>query len=368
MGRAGQRDRDYLYIEFAEGGSTPSFTEFPNHGGAERGQMQAIRVGNYMGVRTNIVSAQDDFLIYDVVNDTHEANNLAASMPELQARLKTLAVSGRRPGENSRRSYDGVAVPASVPPAGLVNGVRWLRYAGPFPWVPEYRALSPVASGSDATFAPATHAPSRDAGLFYKGFIQVPVAGDYTFHVTSDAGASLHIHDAHVIDDDFNHDGSEVSGTITLAAGYHSYRLYYRHADATHVLDVKWSGPDVTKQAIAPGSLFFDPQADVVTGAGGAGGGGGAGGTGGATAGAGGAGGAGGGGDAGGAGTATGGTASGGAGGSGGAAGGDRDTNAAPGGCGCRVSSGEPRIGAAWLALLVLLVFFLLLRRARCVR
>ncbi len=78
--------------------------------------------------------------------------------------------------------------------------------------------------------------------------------------MTSDAGASLHIHDAHVIDDDFNHDGSEVSGTITLEAGYHAYRLAYRHADATHVLDVKWSGPNVTKQTIPPGSLFFDPQ------------------------------------------------------------------------------------------------------------
>jgi hypothetical protein len=324
-----------------------------------------------MGVRTNIASAQDDFLIYDVVNDTHEANNLGASMPELQARLKTLAVSGRRPGENITRPYDTVAVPASVPPAGLVNGVRWLRYAGPFPWVPEYRGLSPAASGSDATFAPATHAPSSGAGLFYKGFIQVPVAGDYTFYVTSDAGASLHIHDAHVIDDDFNHDGGEVSGTITLAAGYHSYRLYYRHGDATHVLDVKWSGPDVTKQAIPAGSLFFDPQADVVTGAGGAGGaGGGAGGAGGdggadgTTAGAGGAG--------GGAGTATGGAGgtTGGAGGSGGASGGTRDTSSAPGGCGCGVSSAERPIGtqtaAGCLALLVLLLF--LLRRARCVR
>src|SRR5262249_34518873 len=141
------------------------------------------------------------------------------------------------------------------------------------PWVPEFRDLWPVAIGSDATFAPATHAPGIGSGLFYTGFIQVPVAGDYTFYVTSDAGATLHIHDGQVIDDDMNHDGSEVSGTITLDAGYHPYRLCYRHADAAQVLDVQWSGPNVAKQAIPPGSLFFDPQADVVTGAGGAGGG-----------------------------------------------------------------------------------------------
>ena len=128
---------------------------------------------------------------------------------QLQAQLKALAVSGRRPGAGVVRPYDAAAVPASVAPPGLVNGVRWKRYAGPFPWVPEFRDLSPAAIGSDTTFAPATHAPGGGSGLFYKGFIQVPVAGDYTFSLVSDAGASLHIHDAHVIDDDFNHDGSK---------------------------------------------------------------------------------------------------------------------------------------------------------------
>src|SRR4051795_10704036 len=66
-GGKGQRDKGYLYFEFADGGSTPDFDEFPNHRGTVRGEMQAVRVGNYMGVRTKISSAQDDFLIYDVV-------------------------------------------------------------------------------------------------------------------------------------------------------------------------------------------------------------------------------------------------------------------------------------------------------------
>jgi hypothetical protein len=330
--------------------------------------MQAVRVGNYMGVRTQIASERDDFLIYDVVNDTHEKNNLAAAMPELQAQLKTLAASGRRPGGGAVRPFDGAAIPASVAPAGLVGGVRWKRYAGPFPWVPELRDLTPVAIGSDATFDPAKHAPGSDGALFYKGFIEVPAAGDYTFYVTSDAGASLHIHDAHVIDDDFNHDGSEVAGSIKLQAGYHEYRLCYRHAAASHMLDVQWSGPDISKQTIPPSRLFFDPQADVgeVTGAGGASGGGG-----GATAGGGGdgaggtaAGGADGDGNGGTAGT--GGTTGGGVGGvsRGGASGGHQNPVASAG-CGCRASSPEQRNGTraaiAWLMLLGVP----LIRRAR---
>ena len=262
-GGKGQRDKGYLYFEFANDGTTPDFAEFPNHGGAARGEMQAVRVGNYMGVRTQIASAQDDFQIYDVVNDPAEKNNLAASLPELQSVLKVLAVSGRPPGAGVMRPYDSATVPASVPPAGLVNGVRWKSYEGHFPWVPEFRDLLPNTVGSDTTFAPAKHAPNDNSGLFYKGFVQVPVAGDYTFYLTSDAGASLHIHDAHVIDDDFNHDGSEISGSMALAAGYHSYRLCYRHADAAHVLDVKWSGPNLTKQPVPPSNLFFNPLDDV---------------------------------------------------------------------------------------------------------
>jgi PA14 domain len=308
-----------------------------------------------MGVRTNIASADDDFLIYDVVNDTHEANNLAPSMPELEAELKTLAVSGRRPEGDAPRPYDAVAVPATRPPAGLANGVRWKRYAGPFPWVPELRALPSTAIGSDATFAPAKHAPDDGSGLFYTGFIQVPVAGDYTFFITSDAGASLHVHDAHVIDDDFNHDGSEVSGTITLEAGYHPYRLCYRHVDGAQRLDVQWSGPDLSKQAIPASNLFFDPQADLGSGgAGGAGGLGGASGSGGGSdvGGAGGTGAGGGGGTSGGAGGAT----SGGAGGRGGGA-----PPSQSGGCACSLSSAEQwsPARAVWggLALVGLSIF-----------
>jgi arylsulfatase A-like enzyme len=332
-GAGGQRDKGYLYFEYWITGSTPDFDEFPNHRGAAHDQMQAVRVGNYMGVRTAIASGADDFSIYDVVADTHEANNLAPSMPALQAQMKTLAVSGRRPSVGAERPYDDAVVPASVPPAGLINGVRWKRYAGPFPWVPEFRDLAPTASGSDATFAPAIHAPGGGSGLFYEGFISVPAEGDYTFFVTSDAGATLHVHDAEVIDDDFNHDGSEISGTIKLAAGYHAYRLCYRHANATQALDVKWSGPGIDKQVLPPSSVFFDPLADVDGGAGTGGGG------------------------AGGAAGTTGGSAAGGAGaaGRGGASGAGQSPKPSDSGCGCRVSSAE--LGAlqtslAWLALL----------------
>ncbi|HXU07301.1 MAG TPA: PA14 domain-containing protein, partial [Polyangia bacterium] len=257
----------------------------------------------------------------------------------LQAQMKTLAISGRRPSAGAARPYDTATVPASVAPAGVVNGVRWKRYAGPFPWVPEFRDLTPTAIGSDATFDAAKHAPaggsSGGSGLFYTGFISVPVEGDYTFFVTSDAGASLHIHDAHVIDDDFNHDGSEVSGTIALAAGYHAYRLCYRHAAAPHVLDVQWSGPGVSKEAIPPGNLFFDPNTDTDTGAGGAGGTGGTGGAGG-----------------GGTGGSSGAADSGG--GSGGAGGTNPRTIPPPSGCSCDVSPAE-QTGVFWLALLYLL-------------
>jgi len=331
-GGKGQRDKGYLYFEFANDGTTPNYTEFPSHGGAARGEMQAVRVGNTMGVRTQIASAQDDFLIYDVVGDPGQKNNLAASLPELQAELKVLAISGRRPGAGVVRPYDSAAVPASVPPPGLVNGVRWKSYVGPFPWVPEFRDLVPTTIGSDATFDPAKHAPSGSSGLFYTGFVQAPVAGNYTFYLTSDAGASLHIHDAQVIDDDFNHDGTEVSGSIVLAAGYHAYRLCYRHADAAHVLDVKWSGPNLAKQSIAPSSLFLDPQADLDDVA-----------------------------ADGGAGSAVGGTTGSSAASGDGASGATPNKTAAKAGCDCRVDSSGQRSGtrtvAGWLALLSLVLF-----------
>ncbi|MDA7882003.1 sulfatase-like hydrolase/transferase [Akkermansiaceae bacterium] len=254
-GNGTQRDKGYLYFEFQTGGSTPNWAEFPNHRGDVKGEMQCIRVGDLMGIRTGITGAADNFEIYDVTTDPGQATNLAASQTAMQTQMKAMALQGRRPGAGVSRPYDSAHLPPVV--TGVEPGLSYSAYEGFFQWVPEFRDLTSVATGTDSWFDVNGHVSrSGNVGLMYTGYLQVPTTGAYLFSLTSDSGANLFIHDAHVIDDDFNHDGSEQSASINLEAGLHPFRLYYTHLASTAELDLQWSGPGFSKKPVVAADLF----------------------------------------------------------------------------------------------------------------
>ena len=99
------------------------------------------------------------------------------------------------------------------------------------------------------------------AGLCYRGFIKVPTDGTWTFFATSDAGMNLRIHDSLVIDDDFNHNSTEATGSIRLAAGLHPFTLSYRTIEQTPALALQWSGPQTAKQPLPTAVLFHQQTA-----------------------------------------------------------------------------------------------------------
>lgn len=254
-GKGAQRDKGYLYFEFNTSGSTQNWAEFVNHGGDAKGQMQCIRIDDYMGVRTAISASTDDFKIYDAVLDPGQAIDLAGSLPDLQQRMKDLALQSRRPGTVSR-PYDGVNVPAVN--LETEEGLRATSYEGIWTYVPEFRDLSGISSVITSGFNLSARSRDDNVGILFEGFLEVPTAGTYTFMVESDSGANLYLHDAHVIDDDFNHNGGERSASINLEAGKHPIRVHYRHGvGVDHVLDVSWEGPGLTQELIPSSALLY---------------------------------------------------------------------------------------------------------------
>jgi hypothetical protein len=85
----------------------------------------------------------------------------------------------------------------------------------------DFDALTSVATGKVAGLDPGVTGEINNLGISYKGFIRIPADGQYTFYLTDDCGAQLWLHEVHLIDDDFNHTGAEVSSTILLKAGLH---------------------------------------------------------------------------------------------------------------------------------------------------
>jgi arylsulfatase A-like enzyme len=259
-GSGTQRDKGYLYFEFNYLDLTRAW--FPIHGNAPMGQMQNVRIGDFMGTRRAITGASDNFMIYNMATDDKQQFNIAATRPDLQARMKYLAISARRPGGGVTRPYDTANIPA-VTPAPVTNGLSYQCYEGYWPWIPEFRDLTAVSSGLTSGVTPTVRSRSNDVGISYTGYISVPTAGAYTFATSSNAATSLWIHEGHVIDNDFNFTPNKSSDPVYLAEGLHPIRLYYRHQSGTPTLTLSYSGPGLPLQAVPASSLFTEGPAPV---------------------------------------------------------------------------------------------------------
>jgi arylsulfatase A-like enzyme len=259
-GEGVQRDKGYLYFEYYHDGSTPDWSSyFPNHYGERQGQMQCVRVGDYMGIRNDIENEGYDFRIYNVVTDLGQSCDLSSAMSELHQEMKDIALQARRPDSSASRPYDSENVPNAS--RSVQTGLDYSCYEGIWSFVPEFRNLSAVASGSVSNLDLKVRSRDDHYGVLYSGYIDVPSAGNYTFYLSSDTGASLFIHDAHVLDDDYHHDGSEQTGSINLEDGLHPFRLYYRHGRlSSYQLELAWSGPSLTKEMVPPSAFYHIPE------------------------------------------------------------------------------------------------------------
>ena len=75
-------------------------------------------------------------------------------------------------------------------------------------------------------------------GYVFRGFVRVPVAGVYTFTLTSDDGSTLAIGDQAVVDHDGYHSLADRGGQAALAAGHHPITIRFFQATGRRGLRV----------------------------------------------------------------------------------------------------------------------------------
>ncbi len=259
---SGEQRESTIYIEY-DAANTPTYAEFEADHKGYGGQAQVIHMDGYKGVRVSISSHATDFRIYDSVsNDVKEVTNLAGTSPyfdTLQQRMKDRVLQVRRINTSAARPYDNEYVPATTLATTFTNStVEYATFEGGWPWLPDFLAMTSGTTGTVTGLDLSIRPIADDYGVLFTGYLDIPVDGSYMFYLTSDSGANLRIHDALVIDDDFHHDGGEVSGSILLAAGKHPFRLSYRHTTGAETLTLKYSSSSITKQEI-PLSTFAFP-------------------------------------------------------------------------------------------------------------
>ncbi|MCD2423043.1 sulfatase-like hydrolase/transferase [Niabella pedocola] len=252
----GIQQQQTLYSEYFFDGKTPGYTDFEqNHRNRMRNQMQFIREGDYVGVRYDIRSSDDDFEIYNVVKDPKEKQNLATELPELQKALKEKVLQMRLRSDEAPRPYDSVAIP-SVSEKGVKKGLRYELYKGRFLWVPKTAVLKTVKSGTGDLKTIQNVLSNVDAGTF-GGYIRVPADGAYTFYLKTTGKAFVRLHDIALLDADYGYaPGTEVNKTLLLKAGLHPIRLLFKRAGQNAKAELYWSGPGFEKRLLTSADFY----------------------------------------------------------------------------------------------------------------
>lgn len=103
-----------------------------------------------------------------------------------------------------------------------------------------------AAAKADSSFTiDSIHVPSAvnapSFGLAYKGFIDVPADGIYSFFFTCDDGGVLRIGDEVVVNNDGNHSARERSGQAALQKGLHPLKLDFIEGGGGYKLLLKYS-------------------------------------------------------------------------------------------------------------------------------
>ncbi|MEP2775191.1 MAG: sulfatase-like hydrolase/transferase [Luteolibacter sp.] len=243
----GTQQTPQVYVEYENGSKTPDYPEFTDeHRDRKRAQMQAIRIGDLMGVRYEIKSHADPFEIYNVVTDPQQTKNLAAPMPEMQKQMHDAVLRMRRPDSTSKRPYDHELVPSIE--VATEPGVKVDSYTVQSPWLARTDDLKP-----DSTEILKSIPSQAEDTLRVSGYIDIPSDGSYSFHLPSGTTALLRIHDATVLDCAYQPSEMETSGEIKLARGKHPFRLYLKAQASPAVLEISKRG--TTRQPISESVL-----------------------------------------------------------------------------------------------------------------
>ena len=229
----GEQRTPVTYVEYQNGGSTPKYEDFAKqHRGQKRKEMQAVFLDGHKGVRMNIQSADDPFLIFDLSADPDEVNDLAGTSPRfeaLQRRMRDRVLQIRSPNPDAKRPYDDAPVPPLATPEELSRreidaGIRWTAYAGDFAYVPQVAGLEELTSGRTADEF-AGGAADAGAVAFTQSFV-VNEDGPVTFRMSSGRPFFARLNGpsdgGHLIDADRPFEaGKTFEATRTLAAGLH---------------------------------------------------------------------------------------------------------------------------------------------------
>ena len=157
---------------------------------------------------------------------------------------------------------DSAPAPITFSMGGLAGGIfsefyQWPGLSSPEPW-PDMASRKPDATRVDtkmqiarAEFPPhyQEHFCSR-----HTGYLKIDTAGDYKFSISADDNAKLWVDGKLAVVQIYSK--KEISdGPLSLAPGYHEFKLEFMQSYDDYYVTLSWSGPGVS--GVVPPGVFF---------------------------------------------------------------------------------------------------------------
>jgi RHS repeat-associated protein len=119
-------------------------------------------------------------------------------------------------------------------------------------------ALSRVDAQVDfawGTGSPGVGVNADNFSARWKGLLDVPNAGSWTFYASTTDGTRVRVDGVYVVNNWRDQAVAEASGTVLLGAGLHEISMEYYEATGSASATLSWAGPGVAKQVIPAGRL-----------------------------------------------------------------------------------------------------------------
>ncbi len=138
----------------------------------------------------------------------------------------------------------------------LEQGLLYSYFEGEVSAVREIELLPLIKSSSIPQFSLEPKKRETDFAFTFKGYIQIPKDGLYTFYLSSNDGSWLYIDGFSLINNDGSHAEIKKSASTSLKKGLYKITLKYFQMGGQRVLRVFWKGPGFEKTGI-PASVLF---------------------------------------------------------------------------------------------------------------
>jgi hypothetical protein len=143
-------------------------------------------------------------------------------------------------------------------PSNITSGLNYSYYEGWWYWLPNFSTLVPVKKGSLSDVSLNSRMRADQYAFQFKGYIDIPEDGVYTFYTRSDDGSQLYIGSTLVVDNDSLHAARERSRSIGLMRGKHAITINHFDLKGAEVLAVSYASANMAKTRIPASAWYRD--------------------------------------------------------------------------------------------------------------